>query len=466
MTGPKHDAPRPMTKRDAEGNIVRLSPDYPHKPIRPERVNAPDAFPSDLLHVEGLLGHFVAECLRSAPERRQPVYALATAICVVGALAGRRYRSLTDLRTNIYAAILGQSSSGKNHSQRVASQLLIKANLAHYIAADYASGASIASELTEFPVRLAIVDEFGIWLSQLTGDRTPRHLVEIRKKLMTLFSTAADIVPGSGYADRKLRERKDICQPHLCFIGLGTPDNFFQALQSGALKDGFIPRFLVFRPDAYIPDLIAHPNTLAISDDMILAAQQIAGTSPESGNIANIVLMRSDATFDPHMVPYSTDGLAEHERYREIRETITQDGCLDFCSPELVGKWGEHAIKLGMIRAISRDPAAPVLDKVCVAWGWRVSEWCIQVVNSMAERHIADNQTEADNKRVRNIIADAGAAWITTAVLIQKTRFLQLKSRNDILASLVGSGEIEAEALPPGPKGGRPGARYRMALPG
>jgi len=463
MNRRKVDATRPMTRRDESGNLVRLSPDYPHKPLN--RVNAPDAFPPDMLKVEGLLGQFIAECVRSAPERRQPVYALATAICLVGALAGRRYRSPTDLRTNIYAAILGQSSSGKNHSQRVASQLLTKADLGHYLAADYQSGASIFSELLEFPARLAIVDEFGIWLSKLTERNAPSHLVDIRKKLMTLFSTAADVVAGGGYADRKLRERKDIHQPHLCFVGLGTPDNFFKALQSGALKDGFIPRFLVFRPDAYLPELIANPLNLAISDDMVIAAQQIAGTSPGSGDIAGFLRMTGDASVEATNVPYSDDGKAEHERYREICETIRQDGCLDFCEPELVGKWAEHAIKLGMIRAISRDPVRPIMDKACVAWGWRLSEWCVGVVNSMAERHVADNQIEADNKRVRNIIADAGFGGMTTAEITQKTRFLDLKARSHILASLIEGGEIEAQPLPPGPKGGRPGARYRMAAP-
>lgn len=437
--------PLPTTKPDARR--------YP-KPARGE-----EPFPPDLLEVEGLLGLFVAECVRSAPERRQPVYALATAICVVGALAGRRYRSDTDLRTNVYAAVLGPSSSGKNHSQRVASQLLTKAGLGHYIAADYQSGASVMSELAEFPVRLAIVDEFGIWLSQLTGERAPKHLAEIRKRLMELFSKAGDVMPGAGYADRKLRERKDIHQPHLCFVGLGTPDNFFSALQSGALKDGFIPRFLVFRPDTYIPELVREPAALSISDDMVISAQQIADASPD--DLSGILRMQSDKTMDAQTVPFDVGGRAEHERYREIREAVIQDGYPGFCEPALVGKWSEHAIKLAMIRAISRDPVSPFMDRVCVNWGYRVAEWCMHAINSMGARHIADNQIEAEYKRVRNVIADAGSTWITKSELIRKTQSIALGRREQIITGLIESKEIQSERTEPGPSGGRPSYRFR-----
>lgn len=439
--------------------------------MAPPAINAPqpspasDAFPTDLLQVEGLLGEFVTECERSAPERRQPIYALAAAICVVGVLAGRRYRSDTDLRTNIYAAILGASSSGKGHAQRVALRLLHEACLSRYIAADYQSGNAIYSELTEHPALLAIVDEFGIWLAGLTGERTPKHLADIKKKLMTLFSSAADIVAGSGYADPKQRERKDIHQPHLCFLGVGTPEHFFKALQSGALRDGFVPRFLVFQPDELYPTLVANPQPLEISADMIRAAQEIADALP--GDLSAILHTRSNEDQPARLVPFSVDGEAEHMRYVQRREDIIQGGHHGFHSQELVGKWKEHAIKLAMVRAISRNPAEPVMDALCINWGWRVAEWCIRTVNVMAERHLADNKVEADHKRLLEIIRKAGPDGIVKRELIRKTQFLVVKERDGIILALTEAEEIAAEVVPPGTKGGRTGFRYRvLTLPG
>ena len=440
---------------------------YPLPSKRPPqiapRVNAAEAFPPELLQVEGLLDQFMTECHASAPERRQPVYALATGLSLIGALAGRRYRSETNLRTNIYSAILGESSSGKGHAPRVALRLLHDAGLGRYVAADYQSGAALLTELVEHPARFSVIDEFGIWIAALTGDRAPKHIVDIKRHLMTLFSSAGDIVAGGGYANKSERARHDITQPHLCLVGTGTPDHFFRALQSGALRDGFIPRFLVFKPDHYFPPLVETPRPIEISPDMVLAAQRIAGASPEDGNLAGLLPMQHDIDAGAALVPFTTDGRAEHGRHRQRREGIIQGGCLGFCSGELVGKWGEHAIKLAMVRAISRDPAQPVLDQVVVSWGWRVAEHCIRTINAMAERNLADNRTESENKRVRNLISDAGPDGIVKHDLIQRTRFLDIKQRDMILASLIDSGEITAHQIPPGATGGRPGYRFKMA---
>ncbi|WP_428484606.1 DUF3987 domain-containing protein [Rhodopila sp.] len=434
-------------------------PPMPPKP----NVKAIGMFPAELLQVEGLLGLFMAECDRSAPKRRQPIYALAMALCVVGALAGRRYRSVTNLRTNIYVAVLGESSSGKGHAQTVASGLLSKAGLSHYMAGEFQSGSGLTAELVEHPVRLSINDEFGLWLQSVTGDRVPLHRAEIKKKLMVLFSCANGIHVGNAYADRKMNVRRDIHEPHLCLFGAGTPDHFYNALQSGALRDGFIPRFLLFQPDEWYPTRVKAPQMLDISDAMIEAAQTIAGMLPGSGNLGGILQMQHDCTAVALTVPYSADGAAKHDERADYCEAITQRGCVGYSSKELVGKWEEHAIKLAMIRAISRDPLSPVMDAKCVEWGWRVAEHCISTINGMAYRHIADNQQEADHKMVRNIISEAGSDGIMKRDVIRRTSRLDVKRREMIITSLIDGGEVMPEKIAPGAAGGRPGFRYKIA---
>ena len=416
--------------------------------IRPIKIQPQqcDKFPEDLLRVEGLLGQFMAECDRSAPERRQPVYALAAALCTVGALAGRRYRNYTDLRTNVYCAILGESSSGKGHAQRVALRLFADSGLSDYICGQYQSGNALLQELVQNPAKLSIVDEFGIWITGLTGERTPKYLSDIKKSLMTLFSSAGDLVKGPSYADPKIRERKDIYQPHLCFLGVGTPEHFFSALQTGALKDGFIPRFLVFRPDEFYPTLVEHPEPLRISQDMIEAAQKIAGTWPGYGDLAGLNVMASDKEFDAALVPFTDDGQAEHDRQRARREAIIQGGCEGFVSKELVGKWGEHAIKLGLIRAISRDPANPVLDQVCVSWGWRLAEYCVRTMSLMAGRHIADTPTALAENRIVNFVRDQGGSASLTA--IGNAVRMKPRDRREVIADLVERGQLREERRP------------------
>lgn len=450
---------RPIPPKPTE----RLNAAAKMEPEVAAKSNLPEPFPANLLDVEGLLCLFIDECLRSAPERRQPVYALAAGLAVVGTLAGRRYRTPTDLRSNVYTAVLGGTSSGKGHAQKVAQRLLHDAGLGRYLLGDVRSGAAIQAELVEHPSRLGVIDEVGIWIGSITSERAPAHLVEIKKRMTTLFSDANTTVAGLSYANPLDRARKDVVEPNLCLFGAGTPDRFFAALQSGALKDGFIPRLLVFRPDQDLPQLVEDPQPLEISDAMIEAARAIAGCLPSSGNLASIMHMTHDTPANTKLVPYSHDGQLEHKVWRgQERENILQAGCPGY-APELVGKWSEHAIKLGLIRAVSRDPLNPAMDEACVAWGWRVSGWCIRTLGRMADQHMADNQVEAEYKKVRNIIRDAGSGGIMKRDIIRSTATMERKRRDELLDTLVEAGEVAGEKLPPGPKGGRPGYRFRMA---
>ena len=421
-----------------------------------------DSFPADLLQVDGLLRQIIDECARSAPQRSQPSYAMAAAICCVGVLAGRRYRSPSDLRTNIYALTLGKSSSGKGHPQKVVRQLLHKAKFGNFLSAKWKSGSGMQTEFRDWPVRISIYDEVGDWLGGLSDRRTPRHIVEIKEQMMAWFSAANDTVEGGAYANTQERARYDIIQPHLCFLGATTPDAFFRSLQSGAMSDGFIPRFMVFPPDKVTPKLIKRPAMLEISDAMIDAARDIAGPQ-RTGNLVGVVPDNS-YNVEPELitVPYDDEGQAEHDRNMDRVEAIVRNDFAGWCSDALVGKWGEHAVKLAMVRAISRDPVNPVLDQLCANWGWRVAEWCVEGINRMAGRHMADNQVEREVKHVLGMIQDAGQPGITKGELTRRTRAIEGKRLEQILAGLCQAEDITLEAIPAGPSGGRPGIRYRV----
>ena len=312
----------------------------------------------DLYDNVGLLKLFVDECVRSAPERAQPFLALGAAISVVGALAGRRYASPTGLRTNVCILGLGPSSCGKSAAQDVASELLVKAGLGHYLAGDPQSGNALLSELIEHPCRILIMDELGQWIAKLTSPKAPSHVAAIKRNLMVLFSSAHKTMAGSSYADPSVRKRVDIVQPHFSIYGAGTQERFWEVIKSGAITDGFVPRFLLFKPDIDYPKLISDPQPMQISEVMIEAAQLIVcgGSLPDGNLSAALPLgmrMTFDAEADVRTVPWTPDGKAEHERWRSgVREDRLQ-GAQTEAERVLVGKWTEHAIKLALIREVA-----------------------------------------------------------------------------------------------------------------
>ena len=400
---------------------------------------------------EGLLKMFVDECERCAPERRQPFLALAAALAVVGTLAGRRYQSPTGLRTNVCHLGLGPSSCGKNTAQDVATELLVKSGMGNYLAGDPQSGNALMAELVHHPVRLLVMDELGQWISKLTSSTAPQHTVAIKRNLMTLFSSAHKAVAGSTYADPKERARQDIIQPHLCVYGAGTPERFFEVIRAGAIVDGFVPRFLLFQPDVAYPPLVTDARPMSISDDMVSAAKLIA-----SGGSSDNLAMINDSKAEPAVlvtVNWSADGSAEHERWRcGVREPRIRNAATE-AERVLVGKWGEHAVKLAMIRAISRDPINPEMLASDAAWAWSLSGFCITDMLGMAERHVAENEQERRVKALTNAVRDAGKDGITTTELNGTMKWIPAKDRNSILADLIQDGALRMETIRTGARG-------------
>ncbi|MEO5355184.1 MAG: PriCT-2 domain-containing protein, partial [Magnetococcus sp. XQGC-1] len=62
--------------------------------------------------IDGVLGLLVAFMLATAT-RPQPILAVGNALCALGALMGRRYRTETNLRSNLYIIGIADSGSGK-----------------------------------------------------------------------------------------------------------------------------------------------------------------------------------------------------------------------------------------------------------------------------------------------------------------------------------------------------------------
>ena len=58
------------------------------------------------------------------------------------------------------------------------------------------------------------------------------------------------------------------------------------------------------------------------------------------------------------------------------------------------------------------------------------------------ERHVADTETEAHLKRLREVIRTAGAKGITKSELTRGTQWLKSRDRDDIIQTLIESGDV------------------------
>ena len=69
----------------------------------------------DVARLDGALGMFVSYILSTAI-RPQPWLAVGAALAALGTLMGRKYRTVSNLRSNLYVIGLAASGGGKDHA--------------------------------------------------------------------------------------------------------------------------------------------------------------------------------------------------------------------------------------------------------------------------------------------------------------------------------------------------------------
>jgi hypothetical protein len=388
-----------------------------------------------LMDVGGIIGDIVKLCNETAISP-QPFLALAAALCCVGTLAGRKFRTRTNLRTNLYAIGIADSGGGKDHARNVVKELLFATGLMDFMGGGkIASGSGLLTALERHPCRLFLLDEMGKFVKSVTGPRVSSHREEIWTNLTELYTSAGGVFLGAEYSDQKLRPRIDIVQPCCSVYGVTVPGAFWSALEAGAMHDGSLARFLLFVTDDDYPQRNKNPAKLEISEDLIsalrLITQGVGGASdlpPMPGVAPDVYTVPSTPEADVLLDQISDEQV---DWLRSTRGTS---------STAAIARVGEQAAKLAMIRAISDCPTNPVITAEHVTWGMSLADHCTRTLIREADRHIADNETEAAHKRVLDIIRKSGT--ITQNELTRRTQSLKGKERVEIINALAESGQI------------------------
>ncbi|MBF0093940.1 MAG: PriCT-2 domain-containing protein [Alphaproteobacteria bacterium] len=403
--------------------------------------------PTDFFTVDGAL-KLMVDYILSTAIRPQPVLAIGASLCALGVLMGHKYRTSSNLRSNLYVVGLAASGGGKDHARSAIKEAFLAAGLdAHIGGNKLASGAGLLAALYRQPASLFQIDEFGHFLNSVVNKRnTPKHLAEIWDLLTELATSAGSTFFGAEYADQKQRPRQDIIQPCCALHATTVPETFWAALGSGSLADGSLARFLIFQSDNDIPDRVKRPAVLdRVPPELISALQSVAAGAPNhaQGNLSAAAAPTIKP--EPFTVPMTPeaedlfDQLDEDVTRRQRQAAHTNHGAV------LARVW-ENTAKVALIRAVSADPKRPVIALAHAQWARSVVEHCTSTMLAEAEQHIATNEIEANHKKVLRIIGAAGSAGLTRSELYHKTHFLGSR-RDDLFADLAAAGEIEIDLI-------------------
>ena len=84
----------------------------------------------------------------------------------------------------------------------------------------------------------------------------------------------------------------------------------------------------------------------------------------------------------------------------------------------------ENTAKVALIKAVSANPQAPVIRLEDAEWARLVVDRCVTTMITEAERHIAENRTQAYHQKVLRLIQGAGERGLTRNEITRRTQFL------------------------------------------
>lgn len=208
----------------------------------------------EVVYPPGLVGE-VAEYLERQAPCPVKVYCLAGALGFMAGLAGRAYSS-GDASLNVYSIVIGESGSGKELMVRGISRMY------RYIIDGFKdkggifnpmgpSGISSSSALAKYIEQnnsvCSVIPEFGYIFKSMRSEGGNDHMEGLRNKLLDLYSkSGADSETGEAVFSNKEENIKSIKNPAFSMICETVGNKFWPHVSSSVIKDGFLPRFLVF----------------------------------------------------------------------------------------------------------------------------------------------------------------------------------------------------------------------------
>lgn len=395
-------------------------------------------FPTHLLSPAGLVGEIQSYITRTAI-KPQPVLSLGASLALAGTIMGRKVRTRSDLRTNLYAINIADSGAGKEHPRKAIKRLLSDAGCIFLLGAeDLASDAGLFATIFKQPACLLSVDEIGRFFRMVTNDRAPPHLVAIQTMLMRLSGSADSIFADKVRAENAESAVRVVKNPNVVLLGATVPGRLFQSLKKDDITDGFLPRILCFNSDD--PD----PDQQGVADKtppkaMIETIQKWAARAINAYPVGNLDTdpnpLWVDATPDAQIV---FDGFLEANR---VRKAKVRGSGID----AMWARADEHAWRLALILACGVDFESPVIDRAHAEWACELVAFLIDRTVLEIDDNIAENEHEGSVKRVLKFIASKGA--VGKEELMRKFRNLKADALGAIISTLQQTGDVEQRVV-------------------
>jgi hypothetical protein len=288
------------------------------------------------------------------------------------------------------------------------------------------------------------IDEFGGFVRDITDRKAGSHQRAISTDMRDYYSASSTFFEGAAYRGTP---PKRIYNPCLCVHGTSTPEQFWTALSSASAEDGLLPRLVLFYVKGDKPAAVKPTQDVRYVPGWLMERMAtVAGIDVAKQRAPGKKLPHVEAWSEnkPTIVPWTPDALSLFVRVKsavEVAENATAAEGRPF-----VRRIIENAIKLAMIVAVGTDPARPTITEANFEWAAAVAWTCAADMLAEVTERLADNQREANYKKIQALVRKAGAKGLTEGRLLDRCKAIEAWQREDIIKDLLQGGRVALAA--------------------
>jgi len=394
-----------------------------------DEIPEPKELPSRFWEIGGFLGAFVAEH-EATCFWHQPALALAAAIALQATLCGRKIRDPFGARPNVYVLGVSGSATGKEHARSLSMRILDAVGEWSRLGdlTKPKSAAGIGARLLQHPARLALIDEFGMFLGRHT-----RHgsgwKSDVDEALLELYSASGTKWSRGNYGDATVNW--EVERPCLSVYGTTTPETLWKSMSVELISSGLLGRMLVvfgkFKPDPQY-ELVAER---APAEHLVDHARAWIS---QGGELAG-------TPFAPEVIAGFAAGA--QERLEEIRRDLIERAasCDDPLERPTLSRALGSVQKLALIRAASESASSPTITTEALEWARELVEWLTAGIVAIARHRTVESSFQGDQNDVLDYLRMRGGS-ATRSELVRRFRRLRAKELAEVLSVLEHAGMI------------------------
>lgn len=418
--------------------------------------------PEDLFSPPGLLKNMFDFC-EDIAQVPQPELSLVGALALASVTCGRLYRTNMNNFSSMYFMGVAKSGQGKENIKTFIESVLNASDQEKLVVGDgYTSSGAVHSVLKIRPTQITIMDEFGKRLETISNAGNTNKEDGIQT-LMEAWGRCHGTLRPDNYSLMAVQEEykekmmnRVTYKPAITLVGLSVPKNFYGALNSGRIADGFLNRFVVVESNEprRVGDLKKYTEPPTNVVNWVNYVRRLKGTLSDAS--------RDNAELDIAQTVLDFDRQSEELLQDFAREIIKRQDILEKDNLEpLLSRSKEKAMRLSLLCTLASNADAKKITADVTKWAIDYIRYYDLMFIEACRDKVASSATESKIKQVLSYIRSRNGEGISKREVDRHELFRSMKSYEvkEIIERLKNAGEIQEIEIKVGGKG-RPTKRF------